>query len=65
MNRVLAIFAGALLSGCAVTPPAISTAPDDPSNPAAAEAATRPLRPGLFTGGQKSHPGSGEAAAHQ
>ncbi len=39
-----------LLSGCAITLPPVSTSPDDPSNPQAAEAATAPLRPGLVAG---------------
>jgi len=40
----------ALLTACTITPPTVSTSPNDASNPEAAEAATAPLRPGLFSG---------------
>ncbi|HMJ06965.1 MAG TPA: heavy metal-binding domain-containing protein [Chthoniobacterales bacterium] len=38
------------LSACTVTPPAVSTLPNDPSNPAAAESVTPLFRPGLVAG---------------
>ncbi len=38
------------LTGCTITPPPISVSPNDPSNPAAAESATHPLRPRLVAG---------------
>ncbi len=40
----------ALFTGCTIAPPSISTSPNDPSNPDAAEAASAPLRPGLVAG---------------
>jgi hypothetical protein len=49
-KSLCALALGALLNGCVITPLPISSAPDDPSNPAAAEAAAPPLRPGLYTG---------------
>jgi hypothetical protein len=38
------------LGGCAITPAPVSTSPNDPSNPLAAEAITPPLQPGLVAG---------------
>lgn len=51
MNIRVPVALCALLSGgCTIAPPAVSTSPDDPSNPYAAAASTGPLRPGLVAG---------------
>lgn len=50
MIRFAVVAALLVFSGCAITLPPVSTAPNDPSNPNAAESRSAPLRPGLVAG---------------